>query len=52
MASVDLLLDLQTRHEELLRQLDELDKRVEKALAECQGYRDRPGRELPPANAA
>jgi hypothetical protein len=35
---LDVLLQLETRHEDLLRRLDELDKRVEKALAECQAY--------------
>jgi hypothetical protein len=36
---LDLLMDLEARHEDLLRQLSELDQRVEKALAECQVYR-------------
>jgi hypothetical protein len=36
---VDLLLDLEGQHEELFRRLEELDKRVEKTLAECQIYR-------------
>ena len=35
----DRLIDLEARHEELLRQLDELDRRVERVLAECQVYR-------------
>lgn len=35
----DLLMSLEARHEELLQRLDELDKRVERALAECQVYR-------------
>ena len=39
---LDLLMDLDARHEELLRQLEELDKRVEKALVECQAFRSRP----------
>ena len=39
---LDLLIDLDARHEELLRQLEELDKRVEKALVECQAFRSRP----------
>ncbi len=30
---LELLLDLETRHEDLLDRLDELDKRVEKVLA-------------------
>lgn len=36
---LSLLMDLEARQEALLVQLDELDKRVEKALAECQTYR-------------
>jgi hypothetical protein len=39
MPEVTLLMDLEARHEELLRRLDDLDKRVEKTLAECQGCR-------------
>jgi hypothetical protein len=39
---LDLLMDLEARHEELLLRLDELDKLVEKTLAECQVYRTRP----------
>jgi hypothetical protein len=39
---LDLLLELEARHEELLRQLIDLDQRVEKTLAECQVYRIRP----------
>ncbi len=38
-AQLDLLIDLEARHEDLLVQLDELDKRVERTLAECQRYR-------------
>jgi hypothetical protein len=37
--SLDLLMSLEARHDELLLQLDELDKRVERTLAECQVYR-------------
>ncbi len=37
-----LLMDLEARHEDLLKQLEELDHRVEKALAECQIYREFP----------
>ena len=37
-AQLDLLIDLEVRHEDLLVRLDELDKRVEKTLAECQRY--------------
>jgi hypothetical protein len=33
-APFDALLDLDTRHDELLRQLEELDHRVQKVLAE------------------
>lgn len=33
------LLDLDTRHDELLLRLDELDKQVEKVLAECLAVR-------------
>ena len=36
---LDTLLELETRHEDLLRRLDELDKKVEKVLKECQGGR-------------
>jgi tetrahydromethanopterin S-methyltransferase subunit G len=42
-AQLQLLLDIEARHEDLLERLDELDKRVEKTLAECQKYRIRPG---------
>ena len=42
MPPLDLLTDLEARHEELLLRLDELDKRVEKTLAECQVYRVEP----------
>ncbi len=38
-AQLELLLDIDARQEDLLRQLEELDKRVETALAECQKYR-------------
>jgi hypothetical protein len=41
-AQFDLLIDLEARHEDLLVRLDELDKRVEKTLAECQRYRFEP----------
>jgi hypothetical protein len=34
--SFDLLRQLESRHDELLARLDELDKRVEKTLMECQ----------------
>ncbi len=35
-SQLSLLLDLETRHEQLLLQLEELDRRVESVLAECQ----------------
>lgn len=35
-ARLDLLLDLEARHEKLIAQLDELNNRVEKALAQWQ----------------
>jgi hypothetical protein len=41
-AQLDLLMDLEARHEDLLVRLDELDKRVAKTLAECQRYRITP----------
>jgi len=36
---LDLLLDLDSRHDDLLKRLDELDHRVAKILAECQAVR-------------
>ena len=39
--SMDLLVELESRHDELLIQLDELDKRVEKTLTEYQSLRIR-----------
>ena len=33
---LDTLLELETRHEDLLRRLGELDKRVETVLKQCQ----------------
>jgi hypothetical protein len=41
-AQLDLLMDLEARHEDLLVRLDELDKRVARTLAECQRYRVTP----------
>ncbi len=38
-AQLDLLMDLETRHDDLMLRLEELDKRVERTLAECQRYR-------------
>ncbi len=37
-AQLDFLIDLEARHEDLLVRLDDLDKRVEKTLAECRRY--------------
>jgi len=42
MPHLALLLDLEARHEDLLQRLEELDNRIEKALAECQIYREHP----------
>lgn len=33
---LDALLDLEARHDDLLDRLEELDKRVERVLSECQ----------------
>jgi hypothetical protein len=38
-AQLELLLDLETRHDDLLSRLEELDKRVAKTLAECMASR-------------
>jgi hypothetical protein len=38
-AQLELLLDLETRHDELLSRLEELDKRVAKTLAEYMATR-------------
>ncbi len=38
-AQLDLLMDIEARHDELMLRLEELDKRVERTLAECQRYR-------------
>ena len=37
--NLDVLLEIDTRHEDLLVRLDELDKRVEKTLKEWQAAR-------------
>ncbi len=50
MPQLNLLMDLEARHEDLLLRLDELDKRVKKTLAECQTYRIGPQEN--PRNAA
>ena len=42
-APLDLILDLDARHDELMLKLDELNQRVEQALVQCQGYRFEPG---------
>ncbi|MHC4400229.1 MAG: hypothetical protein ACYTG0_11180 [Planctomycetota bacterium] len=34
---LDSLFELEARHDDLLRRLEELDKRVEKVLSECLG---------------
>jgi hypothetical protein len=47
----DLLMELESRHEDLLMRLDELDKRVEKTLQECQCLRIRPNNETPSLKA-
>jgi len=39
---LNLLLELEARHEDLLDRLDELDKRVEKVLAEFSPRRETP----------
>jgi hypothetical protein len=49
---LDLLIDLEARHEDLLLRLDELDKRVEKALADCQVFRIGPAENPQNAEAA
>jgi hypothetical protein len=42
-SQLDLILDLETRHDELLERLDELDRRVTKTLAECLALRRETG---------
>ena len=44
----NLLADLEARHDDLLLQLEQLDKRVEETLAECQTYRAAPSINSPP----
>ena len=48
-SSLDLLLDIEARHEDLLVRLDELDKRIETVLAQYQSLRSRPERAAAPA---
>ncbi len=38
-AQLDLLLDLEARHDDLMLRLEELDQRVERTLVEWQRYR-------------
>jgi hypothetical protein len=38
-AQLELLLDLESRQDDLMLRLDELDRRVEKTLAECLSLR-------------
>jgi hypothetical protein len=38
-AQLELLLDLESRQDEVLLRLDDLDRRVEKTLGECQSLR-------------
>ena len=38
-ATLDLLIDLESRHDELLTRLDELDKRVQNVLTDWQAPR-------------
>jgi hypothetical protein len=38
-ATLDLLIDLESRHDELLMRLDELDKRVQNVLTDWQAPR-------------
>jgi hypothetical protein len=38
-AQLELLLDLESRQDELLERLEELDRRVEKTLGECLALR-------------
>jgi hypothetical protein len=40
----DLMADLDSRHDDLMLKLDELDRRVEQALVQCQQYRVGEGR--------
>jgi hypothetical protein len=37
-----LITDLEARQDDLILRLEELNKRVERTLAECQAYRDKP----------
>jgi tetrahydromethanopterin S-methyltransferase subunit G len=48
-AQLELLLDLESRQDEVLLRLDELDRRVEKTLGECLSLR---AAEIPPTTQA
>lgn len=41
-SGIDLLADLESRYDDVLRRLDEVDKRVERTLAECLASRQKP----------
>ena len=45
-ATLDLLIDLESRHDELLTRLDELDKRVQNVLTDWQAPRPPAGSPL------
>ena len=48
-AQLELLLDLESRQDDLLLRLEELDRRVEKTLGECQSLRTQES--LPPVRS-
>jgi hypothetical protein len=48
-SQLNLLLDLESRQDDLMLRLDELDCRVKKTLAECQILRSEETSLLPPA---
>jgi len=39
-AQRDLLMEIESKHEELIAQLEALDKRIQQTLAECQAQRN------------
>jgi len=45
---LETLVDLEARHDELLRQLEALDRQVEKVLADCGAARQPTAGSLPP----
>jgi hypothetical protein len=45
--SIELLRQLETRHEELLQRLEDLDRRVEKTLSDYQSLRKQPSMDVP-----